>query len=242
VAVHPDFCVSIHMEGTTDYVGSGVLLDPMWVLTAWHVTWAFQTKKPIITAGTQTTFGIVPRSPAFARPPATGGWRGPDLALIKLQTPLHIAPVHWATAAEFDSACGGTFVGFGPSPGSDRVRPCGFDLARCSSGAGRYTHDPAINFVGVQMPGSLFHGDDSGGPMLIQTSDNTLKLAGIVSRAMRNHIHPHGPLSYLLKRGPRIYLAARVLFWLARPSAKAIFTRTDGFKTWAEGATGVTFP
>jgi hypothetical protein len=237
----PDFCVKIYIDGTQRQIGSGVVIHQDWVLTAGHLTTSVHRgEEPLVVAGAQQAVGIINDN----RTLSPVGGLGPDLALFKLKTPIHVSQVRWADAAAFGSACGGTLVGFGSQTGHDE-RSCHFDLTRCMPAgvaAGRYAYDPDINFVAVQAPGFEYHPGDSGGAMLIASGGNQLALAGIFSGGASAFLGPGGPAPFAHRRFALLWRASQWLFRLSFPWTKGMFTRTDRHKDWAQRVTGETFP
>jgi hypothetical protein len=238
VAAVPESCVKIYcVERTIQLAGTGVVIHPRWVLTAWHVAARFFNGATArIVAGTQTVDGIVRLSHTL---PPSDSWLGPDLALIELTADLNVTVMRWASTAEFDNACEGSFAGFGPPPGEPHVRTCTFDLARCVRAPGKYSYDPAINFVAVPAPGA-FHFGDSGGPMLIP-ANGELKLAGVLSHGTTPRFSPRRLVAWVMRKWPRFYFAARLFFFRAATWARGAFTRADAHKAWAERLTGQIF-
>jgi hypothetical protein len=108
--------------------------------------------------------------------------------------------------------------------------------------AGSYRYDPEDNFVALQSSGFHYHGDDSGGPMLIASGNNELRLAGILSGGASASLGPGGPGPIVMRQWPRLFPASQLSFDVGFPWTKGVFTRTDKYKPWAEAQTRQTFP
>lgn len=221
-----------YTENSSEFVASGTLINPDWVLTAGHNFGVGATVTGTFTiGGVSRTFSsaAIFHHPSWASSPEVGPTQGADIALVRLDSPFTgVTPARIATNANFVGQTAIT-VGYG-------AYGTGLNASTPSDGTKR-----AMMNVIDRMFNTPFNGDGPQGGIIVSDFDNgnanrnTLDRASVLANdpgfALYNQSYSN--LSDIFLPDGQISAAG----FTGLPTARDLFGDMDLPEVWLEGGT-----